>query len=152
MEKVRAGSELVNQSGKALSDIMESVKKVSDIVAEIAAASEEQAQGIDQVNNAVAQMDDTTQQNAALVEEAAAAAKSMEQQAQELVAQISFFRSDKATTGTSTPAVDVKPTAVVKTLRAVAERPARIESRPASSSAAPTLRKASGDDSAWRDF
>ena len=90
-EKVRCGSELVNQSGKALADIVESVKKVTDIVAEIAAASQEQSAGIDQVNNAVMQMDEMTQQNAALVEEASAAARAMQEQAGDLSSQVGFF-------------------------------------------------------------
>jgi methyl-accepting chemotaxis protein len=152
VEKVRSGSELVDESGKVLGEIMESVKKVSDIVAEIAAASEEQAQGIDQVNNAVTQMDDTTQQNAALVEEAASAAKSMEQQAQQLVAQISFFRSSKsmAPASASSRVVAAKPTAIVKTFRPTAKRPVAVaRSAP---TAAPPLGKASGADSAWQEF
>ena len=91
-DKVRSGSELVNQSGKALAEIVESVKKVTDIVAEIAAASQEQSAGIDQVNNAVMQMDEMTQQNAALVEEAAAAARAMQEQAGELTDQVGFFQ------------------------------------------------------------
>ncbi|HEV2538864.1 MAG TPA: methyl-accepting chemotaxis protein [Frateuria sp.] len=91
-EKVRTGSELVDQSGKALAEIVDSVKKVTDIVAEIAAASQEQSAGIDQVNNAVSQMDEMTQQNAALVEEAAAAARAMQEQAGELARQVAFFR------------------------------------------------------------
>ncbi|HEY8585934.1 MAG TPA: methyl-accepting chemotaxis protein [Rhodanobacter sp.] len=91
-DKVRCGSELVNQSGKALAEIVESVKKVTDIVAEIAAASQEQSAGIDQVNNAVMQMDEMTQQNAALVEEAAAAARAMHEQAGELTRQVGFFQ------------------------------------------------------------
>jgi methyl-accepting chemotaxis protein len=91
-EKVRSGSELVNQSGKALAEIVDSVKKVTDIVAEIAAASQEQSAGIDQVNNAVMQMDEMTQQNAALVEEAAAAARAMQEQAGELTQQVGFFQ------------------------------------------------------------
>ncbi|GAB2532844.1 methyl-accepting chemotaxis protein [Rhodanobacter koreensis] len=91
-EKVRSGSELVDQSGKALAEIVESVKKVTDIVAEIAAASQEQSAGIDQVNNAVMQMDEMTQQNAALVEEAAAAARAMQEQAGELTRQVGFFQ------------------------------------------------------------
>jgi methyl-accepting chemotaxis protein len=91
-EKVRGGSELVNQSGKALAEIVDSVKKVTDIVAEIAAASQEQSAGIDQVNHAVMQMDEMTQQNAALVEEAAAAARAMHEQAGELTRQVGFFR------------------------------------------------------------
>ena len=91
-DKVKAGSELVDQSGKALSEIVDSVKKVTDIVAEIAAASQEQSAGIDQVNNAVSQMDEMTQQNAALVEEASAAARAMHEQASELTRQVGFFR------------------------------------------------------------
>ncbi|MDO1530411.1 methyl-accepting chemotaxis protein [Fulvimonas sp. R45] len=91
VDKVQAGSTLVDQSGKALADIVESVKKVTDIVAEIAAASQEQSAGIDQVNHAVLQMDEMTQQNAALVEEAAAAARSMQEQAAELSGQVGFF-------------------------------------------------------------
>ncbi|TAL85184.1 MAG: chemotaxis protein [Rhodanobacter sp.] len=90
--RVHAGSELVDQSGAALTDIVVSVKKVTDIVAEIAAASQEQSAGIDQVNRAVMQMDEVTQQNAALVEEAAAAARAMQDQAGELQRQMRFFR------------------------------------------------------------
>src|SRR5215831_5114583 len=93
VEKVKAGSELVDESGKTLAEIMESVKKVTDIVAEIAAASEEQSAGIEQVNNAVAQMDGVTQQNAALVEEASAASKAIQQQADKLVQHINYFRT-----------------------------------------------------------
>ncbi len=92
VEKVAAGSALVNESGQTLQEIMTSVKKVADIVAEISAASEEQAAGIDQVNTAVTQMDSVTQQNAALVEQASAASKSMEMRAENLVQQIAFFR------------------------------------------------------------
>ncbi len=92
VSKVNTGTELVNASGKALSDIVTDVKRVTDIVAEIAAASTEQASGIDQINTAVTQMDNTTQQNAALVEEAASASKSMEHQAQDLIAQVGFFQ------------------------------------------------------------
>ncbi|MEZ2419923.1 methyl-accepting chemotaxis protein [Luteibacter sp. RCC_6_2] len=90
--KVKTGSELVDQSGKALAEIVESVKKVTDIVAEIAAASSEQSAGIDQVNHAVLQMDEMTQQNAALVEESAAAARAMHEQATELSRQVAFFQ------------------------------------------------------------
>jgi methyl-accepting chemotaxis protein-1 (serine sensor receptor) len=104
-DKVRAGSELVDQSGKALADIVDSVKKVTDIVAEIAAASQEQSAGIDQVNHAVSQMDEMTQQNAALVEEASAAARAMHEQAGELSRQVNFFRlgEEAAASVTSKP-------------------------------------------------
>ncbi len=92
VEKVKTGSELVDASGKTLTEIVDSVKKVTDIVAEIAAASQEQSAGIDQVNKAVMQMDEMTQQNAALVEESSSASRAMEEQAQKLQEQMGFFR------------------------------------------------------------
>src|SRR3954451_13170350 len=82
--KVGEGSQLVDESGKTLEEIVGAVKKVTDIVAEIAAASREQSAGIEQVNRAVMQMDETTQQNAALVEEATASSQAMADQAREL--------------------------------------------------------------------
>jgi methyl-accepting chemotaxis protein len=91
VDKVQAGSELVNESGKMLAEILGSVRKVSDIVSEIAAASLEQSAGIEQVNNAVAQMDAVTQENAARVDQASTASKSMQQQAEKLVQQITYF-------------------------------------------------------------
>jgi methyl-accepting chemotaxis protein-1 (serine sensor receptor) len=106
-EKVKAGSELVDQSGKALAEIVDSVKKVTDIVAEIAAASQEQSAGIDQVNHAVLQMDEMTQQNAALVEEAAAAARAMQEQAGELARQVAFFQLE----GNEAAPAPMKPSA-----------------------------------------
>lgn len=96
VEKVKIGSGYVDRSGKALVEIVGSIKKVTDIVAEISAASQEQASGIDQVNNAVTQMDTATQQNAALVEEASAASKSMQMQAEELMRQVAFFKISHA--------------------------------------------------------
>lgn len=92
VSKVEEGTHLVAESGKALQEIVNSVKKVSDIVAEIAAASHEQSGGIGQVNRAVMQMDDMTQQNASLVEEAAAASESMGAQAEELQTLVNFFK------------------------------------------------------------
>lgn len=154
VEKVKVGSELVDESGKTLAEIMESVKKVTDIVAEIAAASEEQSAGIEQVNNAVAQMDNVTQQNAALVEEASAASKAMEQQSQQLVQQISYFRTAHGGT------IVQGGTAKVERERTAAPAPVRritsaTSSRPAVTTPKPApapLARASGDDSVWQEF
>jgi len=62
--KVANGSQLVNESGQKLSEIVESVKKVTQIVGEIATASREQALGIEQVNQAMTAMDQVMQKNA----------------------------------------------------------------------------------------
>jgi len=93
IDKVQEGSKLVDDSGKTLTEIVGSVKKVNDIIAEIAAASLEQSEGIEQVNKAVAQMDEMTQQNAALVEQAAAASESMSEQATSLNELVGFFKT-----------------------------------------------------------
>jgi methyl-accepting chemotaxis protein len=148
--KVQAGTQLVDESGKSLHEIVASVKRVADIVAEISAASEEQASGIDQVNTAITQMDTTTQQNAALVEEAAAASKAMEQQAQLLVEKVSFFSS----TGNHQAAAPVAFNSNVSsapraTVRAM---PTRKAAKPASRPAQAPMAKASGDDSSWQEF
>lgn len=97
VERIGEGSKLVDNSGKALEEIVDSVKKVSDIIAEIAAASEEQSTGLDEINKAVTQLDEVTQQNAALVEEAAAASESLDDQSRELLDMMSFFKSEQAT-------------------------------------------------------
>jgi methyl-accepting chemotaxis protein len=153
VDKVKAGSELVDESGKTLAEIMESVKKVTDIVAEIAAASEEQSAGIEQVNNAVTQMDGVTQQNAALVEEASAASKAMQQQSDKLVQQISYFRTRSGEVAPMRqPAPTVRPKPVVAarpTARPVAAR-RPMAARP--TAAASPMAKASGDDSSWQEF
>ena len=94
MNKVGAGSKLVNEAGATMQQIVQSVKQVTDLIAEIAAASSEQSGGIEQVNQTVAQLDEMTQQNAALVEEAMASARALEDQARELVESAAAFRID----------------------------------------------------------
>ena len=91
VEKVSNGAMLVEQAGRTMTEIVNSVRQVSQIVAEISSASVEQSSGIEQVNRAIAQMDEVTQQNAALVEQASAAARSMEEQAGNLVGTVDRF-------------------------------------------------------------
>lgn len=109
VEKVKTGSGLVDDSGKTISGIMDSIKKVTDIVAEIAASCEEQASGVEQVNRAIAQLDQVTQQNAALVEQAAAASKSMEQQTALLTSDVGFFNCKGTVQSSSPPQVPATP-------------------------------------------
>ncbi len=100
IQRVRTGTDLVNQTGVSLNEIVIGVKKVGDIVAEIAAASTEQSQGIEQVNTAVSQMDEITQQNAALAEQASAASVSMSEQCDSMATFVSFFEGGGANTKT----------------------------------------------------
>jgi methyl-accepting chemotaxis protein len=96
VDKVEAGSRLVQDAGQTMSEIVASVQRVTDIIGEITAAASEQSQGIGQVNAAVTQLDQMTQQNAALVEQSAAAAQSMREQAHTLAEVVSVFRTGEA--------------------------------------------------------
>ncbi|MGQ7935378.1 methyl-accepting chemotaxis protein [Paraburkholderia sp. D1E] len=92
VNRVNAGSRLVEEAGSTINEIVQSVNRVTGIVSEISSASEEQGTGIEQVSQAVSQMDHVTQRNAALVEEASAAAQSMAQQVQGLRAAVAVFK------------------------------------------------------------
>ncbi|MCW5665149.1 MAG: MCP four helix bundle domain-containing protein [Piscinibacter sp.] len=92
VERVEAGSKMVDDAGATIRDVVGQVQRVADLIAEIGAATAEQTQGIEQVGGAVTQLDQVTQQNAALVEESAAAADSLKQQAERLVQAVGVFR------------------------------------------------------------
>jgi len=94
--KVEDGAELVNHSGKTLSEIVAAVENVTAMMREIADAAREQTSGIEQVNAAVSQMDEMTQKNAALVEEASAAGESMAEQARDMNRVVAFFSTSGA--------------------------------------------------------
>ncbi len=92
VDQVEQGTVLVDQAGKTMGEIVNSIQRVSDIVAEITNATVQQSSGIQQVGDAVGQMDKVTQQNAALVEESAAAAESLRDQARQLVSAVGVFK------------------------------------------------------------
>ncbi|MCC2970669.1 methyl-accepting chemotaxis protein [Massilia sp. IC2-476] len=94
VEKVEAGTRLVDRTGETMEQVVTSIQRVTDIMAEIASASQEQIHGIEQVNGAIGQMDESTQQNAALVEESAAAAGALQEQAQRLAGLVGVFKLD----------------------------------------------------------
>lgn len=146
VQKVRSGTEFVNQTGKSLNEIVTGVKKVGDIVAEIAAASAEQSQGIEQVNQAVSQMDEITQQNAALAEQASAASVSMSDQSSHMNQLLSFFSggasATKAVAGHQQSA-SVKPMASESLRHAIVAKPKQQPTNDFNSS--------NGDDE-WEEF
>ncbi len=140
VERVHAGSALVDEAGRTMTEIIGAVQRVTDIMGEIAAASQEQSSGIDQVARAVTQMDEVTQQNAALVEEAAAAAQSLEDQAGRLRAVVAVFNLDdhgaSAMTFASAPAAAPARTSAKPAARA-AVKPVAARQAPAVATPAP---------------
>ena len=146
--KVENGSELVNQTGETLGEIVNAVKKVSDIVAEIAAASQEQSSGIEQVNKAITQLDEVTQQNAALVEESAAASKSMDDQAQQMAELVEFFNVGEETTNEMAP----QPPRAARPAPATASSQARPQSSRSEAGAARKPATQTAGDDEWEEF
>ena len=96
MGKVGAGNDLVEQSSRIMSELMQSVHSVAGIIDEISHASRDQSDGVEQVNFAITQMDEITQQNAAMVEEAAASASSLAEETRYLQQAISVFKFNRA--------------------------------------------------------
>lgn len=96
VSKVDSGTELVNESGVTLNEIVESIRSVSQMISDINIAAQEQSSSIIQINQTVTQMDEMTQQNAALVEEATAAGEAMASQARSLTELIKFFKLDES--------------------------------------------------------
>jgi methyl-accepting chemotaxis protein len=88
VKKVKDGSDMVQKTNEAFTQVAESASKVGQLIGEIAAASNEQAQGIEQVNTAVTEMDKVVQQNAANAEESAAASEEMNAQAEQMKANV----------------------------------------------------------------
>ena len=159
--KVKAGTELVNESGETLEEIVLGVKKVGDIIAEIAAASAEQSAGIDQINQAVTSMDEVTQQNAALAEQTSAASASMSEKAREMDRLVSFFKvtggasaaRSSMNPGASTPAPAARPAAAAARAPAAAPAPApKAAVKPAAAPAAQSIPAPALDDDEWEEF
>ena len=100
VEKVEAGSKLVNDAGVTMEEIVAQVRRVTELIAEISNATLEQSGGIGQVNQAITQLEQMTQQNAALVEQSSAAAQSMREQAGKLAEAVALFRLQGAAAAT----------------------------------------------------
>jgi methyl-accepting chemotaxis protein len=161
VDKVGAGTKLVDEAGKTMQEIVTSVKRVTDIMSEIAAASQEQSAGIEQVNQAITQMDQVTQQNAALVEQSAAAAEAMQEQTQNLTQAVAAFNVGKAAAGAAAGRSEEAAQKQEKPARPATERRgpnrapnvARLPGRPAKAMpAAAKAKAAAGGEEQWEEF
>jgi methyl-accepting chemotaxis protein len=156
VHEVDAGSQLVEQAGHTMTEVVSSVRRVTDIVGEISAASQEQSSGIAEIGRAITQMDEATQQNAALVEQAAAAAQSLQDQAAHLAEVVAEFKLEDGAVAPVVRAVkrtvDITPPArAIKNKPAVRKEVAKIAAaKPASESKA---MKTGGDENgSWEEF
>jgi methyl-accepting chemotaxis protein len=151
VERVGQGSQLVDQAGVTMDEVVQSIRKVTDLMGEISAASREQSAGVAQIGEAVNQMDQATQQNAALVEESAAAADSLKTQAQQLVGAVAVFRLEA---GHQASNAHVRPAGAAAPAAGNVVKPAFKRAAPAAKpqpQAAP-LPARTGTDDDWQSF
>ncbi len=113
--QVKAGVELVGETGQTLTRIVGQVAELNQVVTTIAASAQEQATGLAQVNTAVNQMDQVTQQNAAMVEQSTAAAHSLAQETSTLAHLVGRFQVTES---------NVQPIVRAATVPAPKSRPA----------------------------
>ncbi len=92
IKKAEIGTEIANNTAKALYEIVDGVSKAATLVAEIAAASEEQASGISQINVGIEQVSQVVQTNSATAEQSAAASEELSSQSELLKDMVSKFR------------------------------------------------------------
>jgi len=92
VSNVDAGSDLIDEAGVTMKDVLTRVGELERLVGEIASSAGEQRTGIGVVNGAVSELDAMTRANAALVDEAATAATSLKRQVDVLDDVVSVFR------------------------------------------------------------
>ena len=92
VERVEAGTRLVDAAGTQIGEMVGRVKRVADLIGEIGESTRAQTVGIQEVGQAVVELDDTTPRNAALAEQSAAAAESLRGQAHRLNELVRVFR------------------------------------------------------------
>ena len=96
VERVEEGYGLVEDAGRTMRDIVQSVGELTEVIEEIRTAAHEQREGIDLIGEAMAGLDQATQQNAAMVEESAAGGMSLAEEAQHLRSAIAQFNTGSA--------------------------------------------------------
>ncbi|WP_238861256.1 methyl-accepting chemotaxis protein [Clostridium sp. YIM B02569] len=92
IKKSENGTEIANNTAKALYEIVDGVSKAATLVSEIAASSDEQATGISQVNLGIEQVSQVVQTNSATAEESAAASEELSSQSELLKDLVSSFK------------------------------------------------------------
>lgn len=135
---IRAGVDLVDQTGQALSRIIDSVGAVSGSIDSIAQSSDHQAKSLGQINVAIGEMDQMTQENAAMVEQTSAAARQLVAEAQQLAASVATFEIDGQAPAPASAPADYRP---------ARSRPAAAAPRP---TAIPAPRRVANGD--WDAF
>ncbi len=86
------GSQLSEESGKIIAELLPEIQETGALVKEIATASSEQETGAEQINIAIQRMDNVTQKNAAAAEQLADMAAALNKQAKEMQEIVNFYQ------------------------------------------------------------
>lgn len=91
IHRIKFGANKVEDTGKIMVDVVDSIKQVNDLMKEISLSSDEQSRGISQVTLAITEMDNVTQHNASMVGSLAITASSLEEEAEQLHQAVGVF-------------------------------------------------------------
>lgn len=92
IRKVEIGTNMANETARALNQIVDGITQAAELVGEIAMASNEQASGVAQVNQGIMQVSQVVQTNSATSEESAAASEELASQAELLKEMVGRFK------------------------------------------------------------
>ncbi len=92
VERVEMGSELVNDAGQRMQQVVSSIEQVASLITDVTSRSRAQTSGLQDIASTVDRLDQSMQQNAALVEQEAAAAENLKSQAALLHQLVEQFR------------------------------------------------------------
>ena len=95
IKKSSGGTDIANDTAKALDDIVSGIAKTAELISEIAKSTNEQATGIAQINTGLYQVSKVVQNNAATAEESAASSEELSGQAEMLKVMVEKFRLRK---------------------------------------------------------
>jgi methyl-accepting chemotaxis protein len=93
VEKVEEGYGLVEDAGRTMQNIVQSVGQVTEVIEQIRIAAQQQREGIEHISQTMTGLDSATQQNVAMVEESTASAMSLAEEAQHLRSAIAQFNT-----------------------------------------------------------
>ncbi|MDT8998685.1 hypothetical protein RQP53_05310 [Paucibacter sp. APW11] len=92
VNKVERGSQLVQEAGRTIGEVVQSMQRVARIATDFSQSTSTQALTLGEIGQAVTQLGKMTQQNASLVEQSAAAAESRRDLTTQLVTAVFSFR------------------------------------------------------------
>ena len=143
--------DLVQQTGRYLSEFSGSTQNIATRVEEISGATQDQATRLSEITVSIGDMDQVTQQNAAMVEETTAASHNLTAETRTLTQTLSRFRINRrkedGPDNSAPPPPPPRPRETVA-LKPVSREVAPSRPVPAVSSSLPTT----SSDQGWEEF